>query len=144
MAILHLSISQSEFGRRLGSSPGFVSDVVRGLKKPGAEFLLCVKQIFGISTARCMAVTPQAEIDRITLDNVNLFRHRFGFEAPRRRVREQVRSRPRRPGSRCSASPLLRPSASPAPGCSGSSISSLRLVRTAAKLLTLTSSAPAP
>lgn len=37
-----------------------------------------------------LAVTPQAEIDRITLDNVNLFRHRFGFEAPRRRVREQV------------------------------------------------------
>lgn len=50
LAILHLGISQSEFGRRLGSSPGFVSDVVRGVKKPGAEFLFCVKQIFGIST----------------------------------------------------------------------------------------------
>ena len=37
-----------------------------------------------------LAVTPQAEIDRITLDNVNLFRHRFGFEAPRRSVREQI------------------------------------------------------
>lgn len=37
-----------------------------------------------------LAITPQAEIDRHTLDNANFFRHRFGFEAPRRRVREQV------------------------------------------------------
>lgn len=49
LAILHLGISQSEFARRLGSSPGFVSDVVRGVKKPGAEFLFGVKQTFGIS-----------------------------------------------------------------------------------------------
>lgn len=50
LAILHQAISQSEFARRLGSSPGFVSDVVRGVKKPGAEFLFGVKQTFGIST----------------------------------------------------------------------------------------------
>lgn len=50
LAILHLGISQSEFARRLGSSPGFVSDVVRGVKKPGAEFLFGIKQTFGIST----------------------------------------------------------------------------------------------
>lgn len=37
-----------------------------------------------------LAVTPQAEIDRHTLDNANFFRHRFGFEVPRRQVREQV------------------------------------------------------
>lgn len=37
-----------------------------------------------------LAVTPQEEIDRLTLDNVNLFRRRFGFEVPRRIVREQV------------------------------------------------------
>ena len=49
LAILHMGISQSEFARRLGSSPGFVSDVVRGVKKPGAEFLFGVKQFFGIS-----------------------------------------------------------------------------------------------
>lgn len=49
LAILHLGISQSEFARRLGSSPGFVSDVVRGVKKPGAEFLFGVKQVLGIS-----------------------------------------------------------------------------------------------
>jgi transcriptional regulator with XRE-family HTH domain len=49
LAILHLAISQSEFARRLGASPGFVSDVVRGVKKPGTEFLAGVKQTFGIS-----------------------------------------------------------------------------------------------
>ena len=48
-AILHLAISQSEFARRLGASPAFISDIVRGLKKPGAEFLANIKQIFGIS-----------------------------------------------------------------------------------------------
>ncbi|MFE1574409.1 helix-turn-helix domain-containing protein [Comamonas odontotermitis] len=49
LAILHLAISQSEFARRLGSSPAFISDTVRGLKKPGAEFLASIKQTFGIS-----------------------------------------------------------------------------------------------
>jgi transcriptional regulator with XRE-family HTH domain len=49
-AILHLAINQSEFARRLGSSPGFISDIVRGVKKPGAEFLASVRQTFGISS----------------------------------------------------------------------------------------------
>lgn len=39
-----------------------------------------------------LAATPQEEIDQRTLDNANLFRHRFKFEAPRRIVREQVLS----------------------------------------------------
>lgn len=47
--LAHLGINQSEFARRLGISPGFVSDAVRGLKKPGAEFLYAVRTIFGIS-----------------------------------------------------------------------------------------------
>lgn len=47
--IAHLGINQSEFARRLGTSPGFVSDAIRGLKKPGAEFLFAVRQMFGIS-----------------------------------------------------------------------------------------------
>lgn len=50
LAILHLAISQSEFARQVGASPGFISDVVRGVKKPGAEFLFGIKQTFGIST----------------------------------------------------------------------------------------------
>lgn len=48
-AITHTGLNQSEFARRLGSSPGFVSDVVRGVKKPGAAFLYAARTIFGIS-----------------------------------------------------------------------------------------------
>ena len=47
--IAHAGLSQSEFARRLGASPGFVSDVVRGIKKPGAEFLHTVRTVFGVS-----------------------------------------------------------------------------------------------
>ncbi len=48
-AIAHCKINQTEFARRLDVSPGFVSDVVRGNKKPGAEFLFGVRKTFGIS-----------------------------------------------------------------------------------------------
>lgn len=48
-AIAHKGLNQSEFARRLGVSAGFVSDVVRGQKKPGAEFLYAVRTTFGIS-----------------------------------------------------------------------------------------------
>lgn len=37
-----------------------------------------------------LAVTPQAEIDALTLDNATLFRRRFGFEAAKQSVRAQV------------------------------------------------------
>lgn len=48
-AIAHTGLNQSEFARQLGVSAGFVSDVVRGQKKPGAEFLYAVRTTFGIS-----------------------------------------------------------------------------------------------
>lgn len=48
-AIAHTGLNQSEFARQLGVSAGFVSDVVRGQKKPGAEFLHAIRAIFGIS-----------------------------------------------------------------------------------------------
>ena len=48
-AIGHTGLNQSEFARQLGVSAGFVSDVVRGQKKPGAEFLYAVRATFGIS-----------------------------------------------------------------------------------------------
>ncbi|WP_124552536.1 helix-turn-helix domain-containing protein [Methylophilus methylotrophus] len=44
-----IGLSQSEFARRLKISQGFVSDVLRGIKKPGAEFLYAIKIEFGIS-----------------------------------------------------------------------------------------------
>lgn len=42
-------LSQSEFAARVKVSQGFVSDVLRGIKKPGAEFLYALKIEFGIS-----------------------------------------------------------------------------------------------
>jgi len=48
-AIAHSGLNQSEFARKAGVSPGFVSELVRGNKKPGAEFLCTVRLAFGIS-----------------------------------------------------------------------------------------------
>jgi transcriptional regulator with XRE-family HTH domain len=49
LAIAHTGLSQSEFARRLGASPGFVSDAARGVKKPGTDFLHGVRTVFGVS-----------------------------------------------------------------------------------------------
>lgn len=48
-AIAHSGLNQSEFARKAGVSPGFVSELVRGNKKPGAEFLYAVRVVYGIS-----------------------------------------------------------------------------------------------
>lgn len=48
-AIAHQGINQSEFARRVAASPSFISDLVRGAKKPGIDFLATVNQVFGIS-----------------------------------------------------------------------------------------------
>lgn len=48
-AIANTGLNQSEFARQLGVSAGFVSDVVRGQKKPGTEFLYAIRTTFGIS-----------------------------------------------------------------------------------------------
>lgn len=44
-----LGISQNEFAVRVGTAPSFVSDVTRGLKRPGAEFFHRVRETFGVS-----------------------------------------------------------------------------------------------
>jgi transcriptional regulator with XRE-family HTH domain len=49
IAIQQSGINQSEFARRLGVSTGFTSEVVRGLKKPGADYLYGIKNLLGIS-----------------------------------------------------------------------------------------------
>lgn len=48
-AIARSGLNQSEFARKIAVSPGFVSDMVRGNKKPGAEFLSAVRLEFGVS-----------------------------------------------------------------------------------------------
>ncbi len=47
--IVRLGVNQTEFARRIGVSPGFMSEVVRGNKRPGAEFLLSIQKVFGVS-----------------------------------------------------------------------------------------------
>ncbi|OQW70579.1 MAG: hypothetical protein BVN34_00925 [Proteobacteria bacterium ST_bin12] len=42
-------LNQSEFARRLDTSAGFVGDILRGLKKPGHEFLFKLKSTFSVS-----------------------------------------------------------------------------------------------
>jgi transcriptional regulator with XRE-family HTH domain len=54
-------LNQSEFSRELGVSPGFVSDVVRGQKKPGAEFLHSLKTIDANPTAKVLLLLLRNE-----------------------------------------------------------------------------------
>lgn len=42
-------LNQSEFALRIGVSPGFVSDILRGNKRPGCEFLSSLRQSLGVS-----------------------------------------------------------------------------------------------
>ena len=48
-AILQSGLNQTEFAYQMGISPGFLSDVVRGNKKPGTEFLYTLHITFGVS-----------------------------------------------------------------------------------------------
>lgn len=42
-------LSQTDFARRVGVSSGFVSDLVRGIKRPGIDILTSVHTAFGVS-----------------------------------------------------------------------------------------------
>ncbi len=42
-------LNQTEFALRIGVSPGFVSDILRGNKRPGCEFLFNLRQSMGVS-----------------------------------------------------------------------------------------------
>lgn len=42
-------VSQAELARRIGASAGFVSDVLRGVKRPGVEMLMGLREAFGVS-----------------------------------------------------------------------------------------------
>lgn len=47
--IKRLGLNQQEFADRLNCSPSFISDVVRGLKKPGTEFFAKLSNTFNVS-----------------------------------------------------------------------------------------------
>jgi transcriptional regulator with XRE-family HTH domain len=42
-------ITQTDLARQLGISPGFVSEVVRGLKRPGPDFFMAIRRLWGVS-----------------------------------------------------------------------------------------------
>jgi transcriptional regulator with XRE-family HTH domain len=47
--VAYAGVSQAELARRIGVSPGFVSDVLRGVKRPGVEMLMGLRAAFGVS-----------------------------------------------------------------------------------------------
>lgn len=42
-------LSQTDFARKVEMTPGFVSDLLRAVKRPGLDFLVRVKRAFGVS-----------------------------------------------------------------------------------------------
>lgn len=42
-------ITQTDLARQLGISPGFVSEVARGVKRPGSEFFMGIRRVLGVS-----------------------------------------------------------------------------------------------
>lgn len=47
--IRELDLNQGEFARKLACSPAFISEVIRGRKKPGADFLANLSKTFNVS-----------------------------------------------------------------------------------------------
>lgn len=47
--LVHAGVTQTELARLLQLSAGFVSEVCRGLKRPGADFFIGLHRLFGVS-----------------------------------------------------------------------------------------------
>ena len=47
--IKELGLNQGEFARKLACSPAFISEIIRGKKKPGADFLANLCETFNVS-----------------------------------------------------------------------------------------------
>ena len=47
--LVELGISQSELARRLSLSPGYVSEISRGVKRPGADFFVRLRHELNVS-----------------------------------------------------------------------------------------------
>jgi len=43
------NLNQSDFANKLSASPSFVSDLIRGVRKPGAEILIRIRNNFNVS-----------------------------------------------------------------------------------------------
>ena len=69
-ALAELRLSQSALARKLDASTGFVSDVTRGRKAPGAEFLVALQGALGINlewllTGRSNMFGPEIDADEL-------------------------------------------------------------------------------
>ena len=47
--LAHMGLSQTDLARKMGRSTGYVSEVARGLKRPGTDLLLALKREFEVS-----------------------------------------------------------------------------------------------
>ena len=59
---LEMGLSQTDVARLMGVSPGFYSNVERGVKKPGRDNLLLLESIFGVPGAVLMGKSESAGI----------------------------------------------------------------------------------
>lgn len=75
--ITHLKMNQGEFARSLECSPTFISEIVRDIKKPGADFLARIATKFDVSldwlicgrdvNAESGLIETKVNIDRLKL-----------------------------------------------------------------------------
>ena len=47
--LAHAGLTQTDLARQLGLSPGFLSEIARGIKRPGPDFFMGMRSLLGIS-----------------------------------------------------------------------------------------------
>lgn len=71
------ALSQAEFARQIGISPGFLSDVIKSRKKPGTDFLYGIRTVFGASVDWLLTgegtMFGRNDIDLDLLRNIELY-----------------------------------------------------------------------
>ncbi len=75
--IAQTTLSQAEFSRQISISPGFLSDVIKGRKKPGTDFLYAIRTVFGASIDWLLTgegtMFGRSDIDLDLLRNIELY-----------------------------------------------------------------------
>ncbi|CAD6872407.1 helix-turn-helix domain-containing protein [Methylomonas fluvii] len=75
--IVQTALSQAEFARQIRISPGFLSDVIKGRKKPGTDFLYGIRSVFGASIDWLLTgegtMFGRNDIDLDLLRNIELY-----------------------------------------------------------------------
>ncbi len=75
--IAQTALSQAEFARQISISPGFLSDVIKGRKKPGTDCLYGIRSVFGASIDWLLTgegtMFGRNDIDLDLLRNIELY-----------------------------------------------------------------------